>query len=163
MPQHTDTSKNTEAWAVSQHTDTSNNTKAWAVSQHTDTSNNTKAWVVPQHTDTSNPQYLSAKEQQSTILQQHNSPIGLRHSAICNTLQNHNSSAMPQPPYNHDTSTKKQPLLSTIPQPPTICNTSATNNLQYLSHQQSAIRLQPHNNSQYLSHTTICNTSTATQ
>ena len=43
----------------SQHTDTSKNTKAWAVSQHTDASNNTKAWVVPQHTDTSNPQWVS--------------------------------------------------------------------------------------------------------
>ena len=41
MSQHTDTSKNTEAWAVSQHTDTSKNTEAWAVSQHTDTSKNT--------------------------------------------------------------------------------------------------------------------------
>ena len=36
MSQHTDTSKNTKAWAVSQHTDTSKNTKAWAVSRHTD-------------------------------------------------------------------------------------------------------------------------------
>ena len=43
MSQHTDTSKNTEAWAVSQHTDTSKNTKAWVASQHTDTSKNTKA------------------------------------------------------------------------------------------------------------------------
>ena len=42
---HTDTSKNTKAWAVSQHTDTSKNIKAWAVSQHTDTSKNTKAWA----------------------------------------------------------------------------------------------------------------------
>ena len=42
MPQHTDTSKNTKAWAVSQHTDTSKN-KAWAVFQHTEISKNTKA------------------------------------------------------------------------------------------------------------------------
>ena len=53
MSQHTDTSKNTKAWAVSQHTDTSKNTKAWAMSQHTDTSKNIKAWAVSQHTDTS--------------------------------------------------------------------------------------------------------------
>ena len=31
---NTDTSKNTNAWAVSQHTDTSKNTQAWTVSQH---------------------------------------------------------------------------------------------------------------------------------
>ena len=35
MKPHSDTSKNTKAWAVSQHSDTSN---AWAVSQNTDTS-----------------------------------------------------------------------------------------------------------------------------
>ena len=46
MSQHTDTSKNTKAWAVSQHTDTSKNTKAWAVSQHTDTSKNTLHLVI---------------------------------------------------------------------------------------------------------------------
>ena len=43
MLQHTDTSKNTKAWAVPQHTDTSKNTQAWAVSQQIDASQNTKA------------------------------------------------------------------------------------------------------------------------
>ena len=53
VSQHTDTSKNTNTWAVSQHIDTSKNTKVWAVSQHINTSKNTKAWAVSQHTDTS--------------------------------------------------------------------------------------------------------------
>ena len=68
MSQHTDTGKNTKAWAVSQHFDTApariprfglcQNTltsakaqKAWAVSQHTETDRNTKAWAVSQQED----------------------------------------------------------------------------------------------------------------
>ena len=53
VSQHTDTSKNTKAWAVSEHIDTSKSIKVWAVSQHIDTSKNIKAWALSQHIDTS--------------------------------------------------------------------------------------------------------------
>ena len=98
----------------------------------------------------------SAKEQQSTILQQHNSPKGLIYTAIYNTSakpqQICNASASLQPRYLDQTTTV------------IIHNTSANNSLQYVySHtmihntsatQQSTVP-QPRNSPQYLSHATI--------